>query len=209
MSYFEFLSSGHLCLIHHLKLFRPHVASTPSSRKSAKIQQEFSWFCQNKIFQDIKISLQINEFKKLNNFGVLSSDLSGLRSLCSLIDLSSLCNLTGLNSLYSPISSKNFLILMVWSSMASKWPIPNLLCGMDHQKSKFLLIYGTFSVRGCWGQSMLLFRKLVDETQISKPQKYTDTFRQILTSIFLSVRAILKETVQCETPCSSVNTYGL
>ena len=49
---------------------------------------------------------------------------------------------------------------------------------------------------------MLLFWKLVDETQISKPQKYTDTFRQILTSIFLSVRAILKETVQYETPCT-------
>ena len=49
---------------------------------------------------------------------------------------------------------------------------------------------------------MLLFRKLVDETQISKPQEYTDTFRQILTSIFLSVRAILKETVQYETPCT-------
>ena len=49
---------------------------------------------------------------------------------------------------------------------------------------------------------MLLFRKLVDETQISKPQEYTDTFRQILTSIFLSVRAILKETVQYEIPCT-------
>ena len=44
---------------------------------------------------------------------VLSSDFVGLRNLCSLIDLSSLCNLTGLNSLYSPISSKNFLILMI------------------------------------------------------------------------------------------------
>ena len=51
---------------------------------------------------------------------------------------------------------------------------------------------------------MLLFRKLVDETQISKPQEYTDTFRQTLTSIFLSVRAILKETIQCETPCTYV-----
>ena len=50
---------------------------------------------------------------------------------------------------------------------------------------------------------MLLFRKLVDETQISKPQEYTDTFRQIIISIFLSVKAILKETVQCETPCIS------
>ena len=44
---------------------------------------------------------------------VLISDFVGLRNLCSLIYLSSLCNLTGLNSLYSPISSKNFLILMV------------------------------------------------------------------------------------------------
>jgi hypothetical protein len=44
---------------------------------------------------------------------VLSSDFLGLRNLCSLIDLSSLCNLTGLTSLYSPISSKNFLILMI------------------------------------------------------------------------------------------------
>ena len=39
-------------------------------------------------------------------------------------------------------------------------------CGMDHQKSKFSLIYGIFSVGGCWGQPMLLFWKLVDETQI-------------------------------------------
>ena len=49
---------------------------------------------------------------------------------------------------------------------------------------------------------MLLFQKLVDETQISKPQEYTDTFKQNLTCIFLSVRGILKETFQCETPCT-------
>ena len=123
---------------------------------------------------------------------VLSSDFLGLRNLCSLIDLSSLCNLTGLNSLYSPISSKNFLILTVWSSMASKWPILVLFWGMNHQKYIFSLIYGTFSVGACWGQPMLLFWKLVDETQIRKPQEYTDTFKQNLTCIFLSVRANLK-----------------
>ena len=33
-----FLSSGNLCLTHHFKLFWPHVASTASGRKSAKIQ---------------------------------------------------------------------------------------------------------------------------------------------------------------------------
>jgi hypothetical protein len=49
----------------------------------------------------------------LDDSEVLGSDFLGLRNLCSLIDLSNFCNLTGLTSLYSPISSKNFLILMV------------------------------------------------------------------------------------------------
>ena len=44
-----FLSSGNLCLIHYLKLFWPHTASTASDRKGAEIQHEFWWFCQ-KIF---------------------------------------------------------------------------------------------------------------------------------------------------------------
>jgi hypothetical protein len=52
--------------------------------------------------------------------GSLSSDFLGLKNLCSLIDLSGLWDLTGLNSLYSHISSKNFLDLMVWSSLPQK-----------------------------------------------------------------------------------------
>ena len=54
---------------------------------------------------------------------------------------------------------------------------------------------------------MLLFWKLVDETQISKPQEYTNTSKQNLTCIFLSVRGILKETFQCETPCRWKSQY--
>ena len=46
---------------------------------------------------------------------------------------------------------------MVWSSLTSKWPIPVPFCGMNHQKSSFLLISDTFSVRGCWGQLMSFF----------------------------------------------------
>ena len=45
-----FLSSGNLCLIHHLKLFWPHAASTASDKKGAKTQHEFSQF----FFQNIK-----------------------------------------------------------------------------------------------------------------------------------------------------------
>ena len=36
-----------------------------------------------------------------------------------------LCSLTGLNNLRCPILSKNFLILMIRSSLAPKWPIVN------------------------------------------------------------------------------------
>ena len=46
----------------------------------------------------------------------------------------------------------------------------------------------TFSVGGCWGQLILFFWKLVDETQISKSQNFRTTFKQILVCIFLSVR---------------------
>ena len=131
----------------------------------------------------------------------------GLRSLCSLIDLSSLCNLIGLTSLYRPISSKKFLILMVWSSLAPKWPIPVPFCGMDHQKSNFSLISDTLSVRGCWGQPMLLFWKLVGETQMPHTQDIRTTFIQILACIFLSVRLNSKRTFQYETPCNRDGSY--
>ena len=72
-----------------------------------------------------------------------------------------------------PHFTKNFLILMVGSSLAPKWPILAPFCGMDHQKSNFSLISDTLSVRGCWGQPMSFFWKLVDETQISKPLEAT------------------------------------
>ena len=45
-----FLNSGNLFLIHHLKKIWPQVASMASDRKVAKIQHEFSWFCQKKFF---------------------------------------------------------------------------------------------------------------------------------------------------------------
>ena len=49
---------------------------------------------------------------------------------------------------------------------------------------------------------MLLQQKLVDETQISKPQDHTDTFKQNLPSIFLSVMPKLLLTFQYEIPCT-------
>ena len=68
---------------------------------------------------------------------------------------------------------------------------------------KFLLNFSTFSIGGCWGQSMLLFWKLVDKTQISKPQDHTDNFKHNPIGIFLSVRPKLLLTFQYEIPCMS------
>ena len=48
---------------------------------------------------------------------------------------------------------------------------------------------------------MLLFWKLVDETQIPQSQEYTDTFKQNLTCTFLSIRGNLKYTLCHEGPC--------
>jgi hypothetical protein len=59
-----------------------------------------------------------DEFKNLDDSEVLSSDFSGPRTSAYLIDLIGLCSLNGLYSLKSPISPKNFLILMVGSSLA-------------------------------------------------------------------------------------------
>ena len=137
---------------------------------------------------------------------VLSSDFLGLRNLCSLMDLSSLCNLTGLNSLYSPISSKIFLILMIRSSLAPKWPIRVPFCVRNNQKSNFQLISEVFSVRACWGQPMLLFWKLVDETQNSKPPKATRHNSSIKLLILPPLRADLLYILHYETPCNILAT---
>ena len=115
----------------------------------------------------------------LDDSKVQSSGFLDLRNLCSLIDLSSLCNLTGLSSLCSPKSSTIFLMLVVWSSLAPKCPIPVPYCGIDYQKSKFSQIYVSLFVGGCGGQNMLLFWKLIDETQMPQSQECTDAIIMI------------------------------
>ena len=90
---------------------------------------------------------------------------------------------------------------MVWSSLAPKWPIMVPFCGIDHQKSNFSLIFGIFSVGGCWGQAMLLFWKLVDETQMAAPREYTDAFI-ITKKLFLGgLRGLQSNSIWYETPC--------
>ena len=92
---------------------------------------------------------------------------------------------------------------MVWSSMAPKWPILVIFCEMDHQKPNFSLIYGTLSDGGCWGQPMLLFQKLDDETQMPKPQKYTDTLILIKMKVSVYFWGLQSVSNPVEKPCIS------
>ena len=130
------------------------------------------------------------EFKNLDDSEVLSNGFSSLCDLCSLLDLTSLCDLNGLYSLKCLFSPKNFLVLMVGSSLAPKWPILAPICEMNHQKSKFSLISYTLSVGGCWGQPMSIFWKLVDETQKCNPTKATRHHNSIKLLVLLHLRAI-------------------
>ena len=129
------------------------------------------------------------EFKNLDDSEVLSNGFSSLCDLCSLLDLTSLCDLNGLYSLKCLFSPKNFLVLMVGSSLAPKWPILSLFCGIIHQKSKFSLISYTLSVGGCWGQPMLLFWKPRMYIKNLLSQHSKTTFKQDFTYISQSVRA--------------------
>ena len=61
--------------------------------------------------------------------------------------------------------------------------------------------FSALSVGGCWGQPMLFFWKLVDETQIFKPPDPTRRHNLIKLWILLPLRADVLFTLQCETPC--------
>ena len=64
-----------------------------------------------------------------------------------------------------------------------------------------ILNFSTFHVGGCWGQLMLLFWKLVQETQMSTPPEATRHHISTQLLVLLHLRAIYFSTFQYETPC--------
>ena len=95
---------------------------------------------------------------------------------------------------------------MVGSFLATKWPILIRFCWILHQKSKFSLISDTSSVGGCWGQPILFFWKLVDETQMVIPPEPTIHHNSKKYLILLALRAIYFRSFHYETHCKSIVT---
>ena len=71
-------------------------------------------------------------------------------------------------------------------------------------EGRIMKYFSNFSVGGCWGQPMLLFWKLVDETQMGIPRDHAG--RDILSKllILLPLRAVYFRSYHYETPCRSL-----
>ena len=99
------------------------------------------------------------EFKKLDDFEVLSSNFPGLITWAS-----TLTSTASATAIASSTSTSLFQQRTSWPwAMATKWPIMNNGPSFRNGSSKiqFFTKIGTFSVGGWWGHPMLLFWKLV------------------------------------------------
>ena len=137
------------------------------------------------------------EFRNLDDSAVINTYFSGLRTLAA--SMTSTASTTSVASMTSTASFHQKLMFV--SSLAPKWSNPVPFCGMDHQKSIFLLISDTLSVGGCWGQPMSILWKLVDETQISISPEATRHHNSTKLLILLPLRGIYFYSVHYETPC--------
>ena len=80
---------------------------------------------------------------------------------------------------------------------------------MDHQKPTILLIFDTLSLGGCGGHPMRPKLNLLDKSQMSTPNEYTDNLKSNLICIFLSVRTKSKKPLCPRTPCRSKITMPM
>ena len=146
-------------------------------RKGAKFQYDISWFYH--FF--FKIKLNSRTWMILKSSVLIFQTLKHQHPQWPLQPQQPLWPL-------QPYFIKKILVLIIASSLAPKWPILVHFCRIYHQTSNFSLILAP--VGCCWGQLMLTFWKLVDETQMPKPLKAPRHHNSKKMLILLPVRAI-------------------
>ena len=138
-----------------------------------------------------------DEFKNLDDSEVLISDFLGLRtsaaSMTSTAPTTSVASRTSTASFHQQINSSWWLDHTLhpkdkFQSIFVEWIIKN---SIFHWHLICIL-----SVGGCWG----LFWKLVDETQMPKPQMHHNSIKSLN---LLPLRASLLCILQYETPCTN------
>ena len=114
----------------------------PPTEKVPKFNLIFQDSYQKYLFSKHQYKAQ---FRNLDNSAVISSDFPGLRTFAASMISTDLTTSVASRTSTASISSKNLLILIVRSSLAPKLWKSVPFCGMDHQKSNFLLISVTLS----------------------------------------------------------------
>ena len=156
--------STHLCFINQFSKKLHLLASTASDRKGAKFQLDTSWFYPKILsFQNIKIKLNSRTWMTPKSPIVIFQALEPLQPQWP----------------QQPQQPRwpqwpqqpHFIQELPepdgWIIPGTKMTSTSVFCWMDHQKSNFLLVSDIFSVRGCWGQPLLLFWKLAANTKMS------------------------------------------
>ena len=146
------------------------------------------------------------EFKNPHDSGVLSSDFSGLKT--SATSLTSSLQPRWPLQPQKPYFTKELPDSDGWIILDTKMTNSCQFLWNSSSKIQFFTDFSTFSAGGCWGQPMLLFWKLGQETQMSTPPEATRHHISTQLLVLLHLRAIYFSTFQYETPCKSNMPIG-
>ena len=169
------------------------------------MQHEFSWFFKKNFPKYQKKVISVPGFLNSRTWMPLKTSVVIFQALKALaVSLILAASATSLATKASTTLFPQITSWYWWSDHCHQndqyW---TFVCGMDYQKPNFSLINGTLSDGGSWGQPMFLFWKLVDETQMPKPQEYTDTFSLIKNLFLVALRGLQKISNLVERPCTT------
>ena len=131
----------HICVLS--TSFQKNYLSWPQQPPTEKVQKFNMIFDDSNLKQLFFKHKNKAEFKCQYDSEVLSSGFSGLKtSAASMTSPASTASMASMTSTAS-FHQKKMLILMIWSSPESKWPIQVPICGIDRKKPNFSLISDT------------------------------------------------------------------
>ena len=153
-----FLRNAKFCLPHHFSKKLHWLASTASNRKIAKIQYDISWFYPEKpFFQSIKTKLNFNAWITLKSSAVIFQSLKPLQPQWPQWPQQPQWPQWPRQHHFIKKFTDPAGLIISSTQLTNTAPF----CRMDHQKSNFSLVSDLFFVRGCWGQPMSFFWKLM------------------------------------------------
>ena len=176
--------------------FQKSSIGWPQQPPTEKVLKFIMIFCdstQTFSFRNIQIKLNLMTWMTLKSSVVIFQALELLRPQWSQWPL-------------QPHFIKNITYCDGWIIPGTKMTNIGPFLWNGSSKINFFFYISTISVRGCWGQPMLIFWKLVDETQMPTTPEATSHHSLRKFSILLPLRNIMNHSFHYETPCM---LYGI